>query len=125
MAGDWPIPFLCVYSGSKSFLKRTTCVLHEDERALHDSNLSFIHLNIAEVRSSTLTGTSSFFKPLADEFAECMVRSLGCGRQVVVPWYSHAILTGIMSLLPEPVSKYFASVKSRGAMKDVSRPKDR
>jgi short-subunit dehydrogenase len=85
LAGESSIPFLCAYSSSKGFLKRTACILYEEERALHSSNLSFMYLNVGEVRSSTLAGEPSFARPLADEFAKGVVRSLGCGRRVVVP----------------------------------------
>ena len=64
-----------------------------------------MYLNVGEVRSSTMTGEPSFLRPVADEFAKGVVRSLGCGRRVVVPWYSHRILTGIISFVPESLFK--------------------
>ena len=124
LAGESSIPFLCTYSASKSFLKRAAFILREDERALHGPNLSFMYLNVAQVRSSTLTGDPSLAKPLADEFAKSVVGSLGCGRRVVVPWYFHHFLTGIMSLFPESLCEYFARAGARGVMKNVDRPKD-
>jgi len=103
LASELSPPFLWAYNGSKGFLRRAVSVFHGDERALHGSNLSFMYLNVGEVRSSTLTGDPSFFKPPAAEFAKSVVRSLGCGRRVVVPWYSHGILIGITNLVPESI----------------------
>ena len=125
LGGESSIPFLSAYSSSKIFLKRITSILHEEERALHGSNLSFMYLNLGEVRSSTLVGKPSFVRPLADEFAENMVRSFGCGRRVVVPWYPHNMMTGVMSLLPESLFQYIARVKVNRLLKDIDRPKDR
>ena len=112
-------PFLWAYSGSKGFLKRAACVLHEDERALHGSNLSFMYLNVGEVRTSLLTGEPSFFRPLADKFAKSVVGSLGCGRRVVVPWYSHSILHWIVSLVPESLLELAVRRKLEKVAKDV------
>jgi len=103
VASELSPPFLWAYNGSKSFLRRAVGVLHGDERALHSSNLSFMYLNVGEVRSSSMTGDPSFFRPTAEEFAKGVVRSLGCGRRMVTPWYSHGILVGVTSLVPEPI----------------------
>jgi len=124
-ACELSLPFLGVYGGSKCFLKRAACTLHEEERVLHGSNLSFMYLNVGEVRSSTLVGEPSFFKPPADEFAKSVVGSLGCGRRVVVPWYSHGIVIGILGLLPESLFELVARRRLRGIAKDVKRSEER
>ena len=120
LACEMSPPFLWGYSGSKGFLKRAASTLYEEERALHGSNLSFMYLNVGQVRSSTVTGKPSFLKPLADEFARGVVRSLGCGRRVVVPWYSHGILTGIISLMPESLFELIARRGLRTVAKDLN-----
>jgi len=124
LAGEVSVPFICAYSGSKIFLKRAARILYEEERALYGSNLSFMYLNVGEVRSSGLGGEHSFARPLADEFAKGVVKSLGCGRRVVIPWYSHNIMIGILSLIPESLLDRFARRKTTALLKDIVRPKD-
>jgi len=120
VGGDASIPFLCAYSSSKNFLKRATGILHEEERALHGSNVSFMYLNVGEVRSSGLGGKPSLLRPAADEFAKAVVRSLGCGRRVVVPWYPHEIAVGILNLMPESLSGWIIRMKAAAVVKDIT-----
>ena len=124
-AGDSTLPFLCLYSSSKSFLKRAACILRAEEYPFHFYDIHFSYLNVGEVRSSGLGGKSSLLRPSADDFAKAVVRSLGCGRCVVVPWYPHDVLAGILSLLPEPLFEWFARLKLAALMKDIVLEKDR
>ena len=125
LAGESNLPFLCAYSSSKSFLKRAACILHAEEGVLQNSNVLFTYLNVGEVRSSGLGGKPSFLRPSADDFAKAVVRSLGCGRRVVVPWYPHDVLVGILSLMPETLFEWFARSKLAVLAKDIVLEKDR
>ena len=84
-----------------------------------------MYLNVGEVRTSGLGGKPSLLRPPADRFAEAVVRSLGCGRRVVVPWYSHDIAFGIFGLVPGPLSEWFMRMKTTAIMKDVVFEKDK
>ena len=101
-------------------MKRIACALHEEERALHSSNLSFMYLNVGEVHSGTLAGEPSFFRPTTNEFAKSVVKSLGCGRRVVVPWHLHNILTVILDFVPESLLRYSAQLKLNKLAKEFS-----
>jgi len=126
LAGESTLPFLCAYSSSKSFLKRAARVLHAEERALHNSKVLFTYLDVGEVRSSGLGGKTSILRPSADDFAKAVVSSLGyLGRRVVVPWYPHDVLVGILGLVPEGVSEWFAQLKLSALVKDIVIEKDR
>ena len=84
-----------------------------------------MYLNVGEVRSGGLAGEPSFARPPAEEFAKSVVRSLGCGRRVVIPWYSHGILTGILSLMPESLFQRAARRRLDRVAKEVNFSEDR
>ena len=51
------------------------------------------------VRSTGLRDKPFFPRPPADKYAKAVVGLLGCGRRVVVPWYPHDVMMGILSLV--------------------------
>jgi short-subunit dehydrogenase len=103
-ADEMPMARLVLYSAAKYFDRRVALGLHADERfnTPDEKAISFMYVGIATVSSGLYRGSTNLFRPSSKLFAEKLVGTFGCGRQVVVPYVGHYLIKLVfIGLLPE------------------------
>jgi len=119
IAGDVAVPFFSPYAGSKALMKRACRILHADERVWSGSNLSFVYVNVGEVRSGTMRVAVSLTRPHSDDYARQLVKSFGSGRRVVIPHPVHHVIYAIVTGMPEALCDYIVSAEARSLSKKI------
>ena len=119
IAGDVAVPFVSPYAGSKALTKRVSRILHADERVLSKSNLSFVYVNVGEVRTGSLKVATSLTRPHSDNYARHLVESFGSGRRMVIPHPVHHIVYAIVTGMPEALCDYIVLAEGRSLFKKM------
>lgn len=122
-AGDVAVPFVSPYAGSKALIKRVSRILHADERVFSSSNVSFVYVNVGEVRSGTMKIRTGLARPHSDDYAKHLVESFGSGRRSVIPHPVHHIIYAIVTGMPEAVCDYIVSAEGRNVFKKIEESK--
>ena len=106
LSGDFAVPFLSAYAGSKALIKRVSRILNNEERILSGSNISFVYANVGEVKTATMRAATTLSRPSSDDYATYLVGSFGSGRGVVVPHPVHHIIYALVTGIPEVLFDY-------------------
>lgn len=115
-ADETPMAKIILYSASKHFIRRVVLGLHADERfdTPDDKAVSFMYANLGLVSSQLIREPPSFVRPSSKLFAEKLVGTFGCGRQIVIPYVGHHIMKLPFTLLPEFLVARMLSTSARG-----------
>jgi short-subunit dehydrogenase len=102
-ADETPMPKIILYSATKHFDRRVAFGLHADERfdTPDDKAISFMYVHLGPVKSQLDRGPPSFVRASSGHFAEKLVGTFGCGRQIVVPYVGHYLVRLFFVSLPE------------------------
>jgi 17beta-estradiol 17-dehydrogenase / very-long-chain 3-oxoacyl-CoA reductase len=102
-ADETPMAKAVLYSATKHFDRRVALGLHTDERydIPDDKAISFMYVLLGTVNSQLSREPPNFARPSSDLFAEKLVGTFGCGRQVVVPYVGHYVTGLVLKSLPE------------------------
>jgi short-subunit dehydrogenase len=101
---ETPMARIVLYSATKHFDRRVALGLHADERfdTPDDKAISFMYVGLATVSSNLYREPSNLFRPSSKLFAEKLVGTFGCGRQMVVPYVGHYLMKLVFTgLFPE------------------------
>ncbi|EJW03477.1 hypothetical protein EDEG_02188 [Edhazardia aedis USNM 41457] len=97
ITGDFAVPYLVAYSSSKAMIKSWSESLYYE---LMTKNIvvdcfdtGYVCTKMSKIRKS------SFFVPSAEEYADCLVKSFGCGN-ICFAYYPHLLLFLVISHLP-------------------------
>lgn len=122
-AGDVAVPFVSPYAGSKALIKRVSRIWHAEERVLSNSNLSFVYINVGEVRTGTMRITAALARPHSDDYAKHLVESFGSGRRMVIPHPVHHIIYAIVTGMPEALCDYIVLAEGRNVFRKIEESK--
>ena len=102
------MPKAILYSATKHFIRRVSLCLHADERydTPDDKAISFMYVHLGPVNSQMDRDPPSLIRADTAQFAEKLVGTFGCGRQMVIPYLGHHLLQLFFTSVPE-----FLSVK--------------
>ena len=97
------MPKVVLYSAAKHFNRRVALCLHEDERydIANDKAISFMYIQVGPVHSNLDREPPSFIRARADQFAEKLVGTFGCGRQLVIPYLGHYVVQLVFTSIPD------------------------
>ena len=103
LADETPMAKVVLYSATKHFDRRIALGLHADERyeTPDEKAISFMYVLVGTVNSQLSREPTNFTRPSSAHFAEKLVGTFGCGRQVVVPYVGHFVTGLIFKSLPE------------------------
>lgn len=97
---DAGMPYLDVYAASKSFDLVFSRALRRELRA-EGSNVEVLGIMTGEVTDVEWDRTErSLFRPASREFARAALERVGCGVDVVAPWWTHGLTWGCLDFLP-------------------------
>lgn len=122
VAGEFPTPYLSVYSATKAFVSYFTKSLEEEYRqnGIHIQLVVPLYVvsNMSKIRKASL------FTPTPERFARDAVASIG-HDSYSVPYWPHALQIGAMSILPDfflrkVVAKTNLGIRSRALKKQKS-----
>lgn len=102
-ADETPMAKIVLYSASKHFGRRVALGLHADERfdTPDDQAISFMYANLGQVHTQLDREPPNFVRASSELFAEKLVGTFGCGRQMVVPYVGHYIVRLVFTSLPD------------------------
>ena len=102
-ADETPMAKIVLYSAAKHFNRRVALGLHADERfdIPDDKAISFMYVLVGQVNSQMDREPSNFVRASSAQFAEKLVGTFGCGRQVVIPYVGHYVTKLVFTTLPE------------------------
>lgn len=102
-ADETPMARITLYSATKHFSRRVALGLHADERfdTPDDKAISFMYVRVGPVNSQLDREPPSFVRASSELFAEKLVGTFGCGRQVVIPYVGHYVIELVFTALPE------------------------
>jgi len=102
-ADETPMARIVLYSAAKHFDRRIALGLHADERfdTPDDKAISFMYANLGPVHSQIDREPPNFVRASSKLFAEKLVGTFGCGRQLVVPYVGHYVVKLAFTTLPE------------------------
>jgi 17beta-estradiol 17-dehydrogenase / very-long-chain 3-oxoacyl-CoA reductase len=102
-ADETPMARIVLYSATKHFDRRVALSLHADERydIPDDKAISFMYVHLGPVHSQMDREPPSFVRASSELFAEKLVGTFGCGRQMVVPYVGHFVVKLVFTSLPE------------------------
>lgn len=95
-AGLFPPPFLAIYAATKAYNNAFSISL-----ARELDNKEVISLITGSVHTGSNKKPVSFIRPAASTYAKHVLRIIGCGSKVIMPYWPHAVQTFIVSLLPD------------------------
>jgi 17beta-estradiol 17-dehydrogenase / very-long-chain 3-oxoacyl-CoA reductase len=94
-AGLIPPPFLAIYAATKAYNNAFSVSL-----ARELDNKEVISLITGSVHTGSNKKPVSFVRPTASTYAKHVLRIVGWGSKVIMPYWPHAVQTFIISLLP-------------------------
>ena len=97
---DIAAPYLQIYSGIKAYIQAWSRSLRLELQA-EKRDVEVLHLQLGGVQSNTGRVPTSFVIPSSREFAKRALAVVGCGREVVWPYWPHYLQFGIIGALPE------------------------
>ena len=97
------MPKAVLYSAAKHFDRRVALCLHADERydTPDDKAISFMYVHTGPVHSQLDREPPNLIRASSEQFAEKLVGTFGCGRQVVIPYLGHYVVLLIFTSIPE------------------------
>ena len=103
LSSSLPIPRIIPYGATKAFLRQLSASLGADEkfRPAGKPNVSTLYMDIGSVATVAHPKASSFATPAAEVFGKHFVHCIGCGLPSIMPYWPHAILRGLVDVLPE------------------------
>ncbi|KAF9790434.1 NAD(P)-binding protein [Thelephora terrestris] len=118
---ETPMAKIILYSATKHFVRRLALGLHADERfdTPDDKAVSFMYANLGPVSSQMVREPPSFVRPSSKLFAEKLVGTFGCGRQMVVPYVGHYLMRLTFTTLPEFLVAKMLSTSARGLIEEA------
>lgn len=102
------LPRLSIYCGTKAFLMAwSTSLAREVE--MDGMKVEVLGIPIGEVTGvSHLKTPPTFFTPSAKTMANACLDRVGCGRLVVVGYWTHAVQSAAIDLMPEVIVTWIA-----------------
>lgn len=118
---ETPMAKIILYSATKHFIRRVVLGLHADERfdTPDDKAVSFMYANLGPVNSQMDREPPSFVRPSSKLFAEKLVGTFGCGRQIFIPYVGHYIMRLTFTSLPEFLVARMLSTSARGLVEEA------
>ena len=103
LADETPMAKIVLHSATKHFDRRIALGLHADERydAPDEKAISFMYVLLGSVNSQLRREPPNFTRPSSAHFAEKLVGTFGCGRQVAIPYIGHYVAGLVLKCLPE------------------------
>lgn len=98
-----PIPRIIPYGATKAFLRQFGPALRSDElyNALGAPNITTLCMDVGSVVTAGHKPPTSWGTPNSDVFAQHFVHCIGCGKPSIVPYWPHAVMSGMVVALPE------------------------
>ncbi|SHN45181.1 short chain dehydrogenase [Chitinophaga sp. CF418] len=90
-----PPPYLAVYAGTKAHNNAFSQSLAQEL-----SNVGVISLLTGSVNSGSNRKPVSFMRPSAETYAKHVLKAVGCGRRVIMPYWPHLIQTFFLLRIP-------------------------
>lgn len=102
-ADETPMARIVLYSATKHFDRRVALCLHADERfdTPDDKAISFMYVSLGQVHTQLSSQPPDFAHASSKQFAEELVGTFGCGRQIVVPYIGHYLVRLCFTSVPE------------------------
>jgi len=107
-AGEYPTPFVSVYSGTKGYLLSFTRIL-ASEALLSSSNITFLYIDVHAVSTPGNKAPISKTSPSAETYARSLVFALGQRKYqgrggagvLVTPYWGHKMERVMVGLIPK------------------------
>lgn len=96
---EFPVPEMEMYSGTKAYMQSWSRSLRLELQAAGE-DVEVLHLQLGGVVSNTARRLETFLVPSARNFAKYVLESAGCGREVIWPYWPHALQFGFIIGLP-------------------------
>lgn len=115
MAGGIGLPYNVLYSGFKSCMMMWSKALGR-ELQMQGADVETLGLVAGEVRATTYFREEKpdFMQPAAGTWVESALERVGCGKAVVAPYWPHALVVGVVGMLPEGVQTVMVKRLSKG-----------
>jgi len=98
---DLGLPWLSMYSGTKSFVMSWTAALAREMKA-EKRNIEVLGVVLATVTNvSFRKEVPTLMQPDAKTFARASLDRVGCGKYVVAGYWVHGVMRTVLGLLPE------------------------
>ncbi|CZR54188.1 uncharacterized protein PAC_04071 [Phialocephala subalpina] len=116
---DVGMPYLATYASAKALDLGFSRALRRDIKAMGRDNVEVLGIMPAGVTDvSWDRSANSIFRPKSREFAKKALGMVGCGEEVVAPWWSHALLWEGLKSFPTWVLDIALVKGTRQAMTD-------
>lgn len=99
-AGNFPTPYLSVYSGSKAYNNAWSRSLRA-EMIAEGHDVEVLCLLVGMVSTGSLPKATNLFCPSSRRLAQSSLDVVGCGRNEIWAYWPHALQFGLIGLLPE------------------------
>lgn len=99
MGGVLPLPYLCGYNAGKSFNRQFSKTLRMELMAEGHSQVEVLSILAASVQSGGMKVDTSLVVPSSKAFAGSVLGLVGCGREEVTGWWSHAVQIWVFGTL--------------------------
>lgn len=103
---DLGVPYLSLYAACKGFamvLSRSLSL--EFDPRLEDAGIEVLGIQAGEVNSGHNTASVTWNRPSSRVMAKAALDKVGCGRVVVAGYWAHGLMTSIIGVLPEGMSR--------------------
>lgn len=92
---EFAVPEMEMYSGTKAYMQSWSRSLRLELQAAGE-DVEVLHLQLGGIVSNTARKPENFLVPNARKFASYVLESAGCGREVIWPYWPHALQFGFI-----------------------------
>lgn len=98
-ASDFACPYLEVFTGAKAYEQAWSTSLRL-ELQIEEHDVEILHYQVGMVQSNSARRDTSFLVPSSRQLAGAGLRMVGCNRDIVWPYWPHALEFGLIGSLP-------------------------
>lgn len=99
-ASDFACPYIEVMTGAKAYNQAWSKSLRLEMQA-EKQDIEVLHFQVGMVQSNAAQRATSLLVPSSRQLARRGLDVVGCGREVMWPYWPHAVQFGFISSLPE------------------------
>ncbi|KAK5077636.1 hypothetical protein LTR70_009205 [Exophiala xenobiotica] len=99
-ASDFACPYIEVMTGAKAYNQAWSKSLRLEMQA-EKQDIEVLHFQVGMVQSNAAQRATSLLVPSSRQLARRGLDMVGCGREVVWPYWPHAVQFGFIGSLPE------------------------
>ncbi|KUJ15028.1 NAD(P)-binding protein [Mollisia scopiformis] len=94
------LPYITVYSPTKAYLNAWGNALYTELQAEGITNVEVLTVVSGNTQTGQDTRPANFLRPTAKAYVKGALAKVGCGRTIVVGYFSHALQSAVTELLP-------------------------